>query len=344
MCYRLEEVFTCGHTKLDPNVQCSTPKSCQMDGEPGVWQRQVDKTCGDKDCEPEVEDDGDDDEDDDEDDGDNEDGNGDDDVGKGSGKKPSRSFESNGSKSRERQSWVTTRSTWLAENPAEPDQKREGDKSTQRTSTALALPQNSKDASRPQRKAPPNLASNSSQKSTSQSPRSGLASEFDGLSIFVPGSPIYSQGYTGETCTSLFKFPSLAFTNCEIMVRSLPKGYLKGRCDAVSEGEATNGPAGHQYAEPGLKSAMKMTNYAYVRPRRVTRSRTAAEKQIERARNQQKPASEESVKRLGGSPPIDPGLGRIRAVKKVRFAAGSKETSGHVVLELPESLPETDSP
>ncbi|KAF3314411.1 hypothetical protein TWF173_004753 [Orbilia oligospora] len=94
-------------------------------------------------------------------------------------------------------------------------------------------------------------------------------------------------------------------------------------------------------SEPVLKSAIRTTDYTYVWPGRVTRSITALQTKRQQLRDQRRSLPNKIPGRNSeNSSPVPTRDEGMSVSKRVRFAAGSKETSDHMVLDLPDDIKE----
>ncbi|KAK6347453.1 hypothetical protein TWF718_005295 [Orbilia javanica] len=337
-----------------------------MQGEPGLLQRPLDRPCGKKECEAknhkeESEDD------DKKDDGDEDDDDDDKDhsrrkhrTRKSKLDAGDKAFRTSGRIMKQLKGNVTTRNQWNSDNPPTSSQCRgvvSNKRVTSGGSDSSLSPAPSDDFNPFGEDLPPKISPPPppppQYTSTSTPSRRGtisaLREQFQGLSILglaTSAGDRYSR--SSRLKRSLENtFPSLSSSSATrpTMLKrpaeeAVPPKHVDkdgaGNEDTMDVDSMGGTPTHRPTSETGLKPAIKRTDYVYIRPGRVTRSVSAAQIRSDRLREQRRSLNGgTAVQPYQNSSPRLLGPDGTPIAKRVRFAAGSKETSGHVVLELP---------
>ncbi|KAK6498206.1 hypothetical protein TWF506_004445 [Arthrobotrys conoides] len=182
-----------------------------------------------------------------------------------------------------------------------------------------------------------------------------LQEQFQGLKIIESNSPTTGKKHAAsgdikspEVSKSLKLLPP-SFRNGSSKKRSI-QSFMSDEVDSADSADndgameidsPQGAPAQRKVSEPVLKSAIRTTDYEYVRPGRVTRSISAAQLKQRQLRDQRKSLPNKTSARKSESSSPHPARDDERpAAKRVRFAPGSKETSNHMVLEPPDDVKE----
>ncbi|RVD89407.1 uncharacterized protein DFL_000417 [Arthrobotrys flagrans] len=164
-----------------------------------------------------------------------------------------------------------------------------------------------------------------------------LQERFQDLTILGLNSPITGDNNKVSYFDTPLEFPNNPFA-------LLPPPFSPRRTSVkrsiqrlMFSENVDQGGADGSASEPVLKSAIKRTDYVYVRPGGATRSVNATRTKHQRLREQLKSITDgPRPQKSENLSPRPPGPDGIPAAKRVRFATGSKETSYHVVLEPPD--------
>ncbi|KAF3228433.1 hypothetical protein TWF106_007465 [Orbilia oligospora] len=183
-----------------------------------------------------------------------------------------------------------------------------------------------------------------------------LREQFQGLTILGPkpqtiGKRIAtSTSFTSSRIGKPFSLLPQSFSNRRTSSKRSIQEFMSS--ESVDQGGAGNGDAMEidsprgastqlRVSEPVLKSAIRTTDYTYVWPGRVTRSIAALQTKRQQIRDQRRSLPNKMPGRNSeNSSPVPTKDAGMPVSKRVRFAAGSKETSDHMVLELPDDIKE----
>ncbi|KAF3116163.1 hypothetical protein TWF103_009389 [Orbilia oligospora] len=186
-----------------------------------------------------------------------------------------------------------------------------------------------------------------------------LREQFQGLTILgskpqITGKRIAtSASFTSSKIGKPFSLLPQSFSNRRTSSKRSIQEFMSS--ESVDQGGAGAGdameidsPRGastqRRVSEPVLKSAIRTTDYTYIWPGRVTRSIAALQTKRQQLRDQRKSLPNKmpgrNCRNAENSSPVPTGDDGMPVSKRVRFAAGSKETSDHMVLELPDDIKE----